>query len=470
LTAEPSYISQSTPLTSVLIDRVRLTDLFQRERMVFAERNPRSWELFESTRRTLLGGVPMCWMALWAGGFPIFFEEAHGNRIRDVDGHTYIDFCLGDTGAMAGHAPEATAAAVERQYRRGATAMLPTEDASWVGGELVRRFGLEAWQFCLTASDANRYVLRIARHLTGRSKVLVFNGCYHGTVDEAVIELDRNGVPRPRHGNIGPMVDPRMTTCVIEFNDVGALEQALGQRDIACVLAEPALTNIGIVLPEPGYHEAMRELTERSETLLVIDETHTMSSGPGGYTAAHGLRPDALTVGKSIAGGIPIGAYGLRRGIADQLLGTGVELDDSGAFGSTLGGNALSMAAARATLQHVLTNETYKHTISLAKRFASSIRQVIASRQLPWHIVQLGARSEYRFSPLPPRNGGESARIADPDLDAYLHCYLLNRGILITPFHNMALMAPTTTAEDVDRHVEVFADAADELLGTGSQP
>jgi len=447
------------------IDRAHLAALTAREQAAFAERNPRSRALFERTGRTLLGGVPMCWMSLWAGGFPLFFEEARGNTITDVDGHAYLDFCLGDTGAMAGHAPEATAAAVERRYRRGTTAMLPTADAAWVGEELVRRFGLDAWQFCLTASDANRYLLRIARHLTGRSQVLVFNGCYHGTVEEAAIELDGpGGAPRPRHGNLGPMVDPRETTRVIEFNDVDALEQALAPGDVACVLAEPALTNIGIVLPEPGYHEALRELTARAGTLLVLDETHTMSSGPGGWTGAHDLRPDALTVGKSIAGGIPIGAYGLRREVADALLGTGVELDDTGAFGSTLGGNALSMAAARATLEHVLTEETYARTIPLAARFAQGVRDAIEARRLPWHVVQIGARAEYRFSATPPRDGGESAAIADPELDAYLHCYLLNRGVLITPFHNMALMAPTTTAADVDRHVDVFAAAADELL------
>src|SRR6185503_2060081 len=305
----------------VEIDRTRLGRLLERERACFAEQHPRSRELYAETSQTLLGGVPMSWMTMWAGGFPLFMAEARGASITDVDGHTFVDFCLGDTGAMAGHAPEATARAVERQIRRGTTGMMPTEDAAWVGRELVRRFGLDAWQFALTATDANRWVLRMARQVTGRPKVLVFNYCYHGTVDETVIALDERGQARSRAGNVGPAVDPAVTTKVVEFNDTEALERALAPGDVACVLAEPALTNIGIVLPEPGFHDALREITRRTGTLLVIDETHTLSSGPGGYTAAHGLDPDMMTMGKAIAGGIPIGAYGMRRGIATRLAG-----------------------------------------------------------------------------------------------------------------------------------------------------
>jgi glutamate-1-semialdehyde 2,1-aminomutase len=341
--------------------------------------------------------------------------------------------------------------------------MLPSEDAAWVGRELVRRFGMDAWQFSLTATDANRWVLRMARQLTGRPKVLVFNYCYHGTVDESVIEL-KDGVPRSRPGNVGPPVDPTLTTKVVEFNDLAALEQALAPGDVAAVLAEPALTNIGIVLPDPGYHDAMREITRRTGTLLIIDETHTMSTGPGGYTAAHGLDPDILTVGKSIAGGVPIGAYGMRRELADRILAADVDLEDVGGVGGTLAGNALSLAAARATLAEVLTDEAYAHMIPLAERFTAGVQEVLDSRRMPWNIVQIGARAEYRFSPTPPRNGGEAAAAHDGELDAYMHVYLMNRGVLITPFHNMALMCPVTSEEDVDRHSVVFAEAVDELI------
>jgi len=446
------------------IDRARLRRLIERERATFAERHPRSRELFAETSKTLLGGVPMSWMTMWAGGFPLFFAEASGARVTDVDGHTFVDFCLGDTGAMAGHAPEPTARAVERQVRRGTTVMLPDEDAAWVGEELVRRFGLDAWQFSLTATDANRWVLRMARALTGRPKVLVFNYCYHGTVDETVISIE-DGAPRARPGNVGPAVDPTVTTKVVEFNDVEALRAALAPGDVAAVLAEPALTNIGIVLPDPGFHDELRAATRDTGTLLIIDETHTFSSGPGGYTAAHGLDPDILTIGKSIAGGVPIGAYGLRRALADRILELDVDLEDVGGVGGTLAGNALSLAAARATLDEVLTDGAFERMIALAERYTAGVEEVLQSRRVPWNIVQLGARAEYRFTPQPPRNGGESAAAHDGELDAYMHVYLMNREVLITPFHNMALMCPATVEADVDRHTEVFAAAVDELIG-----
>ena len=450
--------------THVQIDRARLRRLIDRERATFAERHPRSRERFAETSKTLLGGVPMSWMTMWTGGFPLFFAEASGARVTDVDGHTFVDFCLGDTGAMAGHAPEPTARAVERQVRRGTTVMLPDEDAAWVGEELVRRFGLDAWQFSLTATDANRWVLRMARALTGRPKVLVFNYCYHGTVDETVISIE-DGVPQARPGNVGPAVDPTVTTKVVEFNDVEALRKALAPGDVAAVLAEPALTNIGIVLPDPGFHDALRAATRETGTLLIIDETHTFSSGPGGYTAAHGLDPDILTIGKSIAGGVPIGAYGLRRDLADRILALDVDLEDVGGVGGTLAGNALSLAAARATLGEVLTDEAFERMIGLAERYTAGVQEVLESRRMPWNIVQLGARAEYRFTPEPPRNGGESAAAHDGELDAYMHVYLMNREVLITPFHNMALMCPATVEADVDRHTEVFAAAVDELIG-----
>jgi glutamate-1-semialdehyde 2,1-aminomutase len=403
---------------------------------------------------------------MWAGGFPLFFAEARGASLTDVDGHEYADLCLGDTGAMAGHAPAPTVVAVEEQVRKGTTAMLPSEDAVAVGEELVRRFGLERWQFALTATDANRWVLRMAREITRRPKVLVFSYCYHGTVDETFVVLDEQGRPRSRQGNVGPAVDPTVTTAVVELNDLDALERALAAEDVACVLAEPALTNIGIVLPEPGFHDTLRELTRATSTLLVIDETHTFSAGPGGYTRAHGLEPDVLTIGKAIGGGVPVAAYGMTAEVAERVMAApGADLEDVGGVGGTLAGNALSLAATRATLQEVLTDEAFERMIALAERHESATREIIESRELPWHVVRLGARAEYRFRPEPPRTGGEAAAASDSELDAYVHLWLMNRGVLITPFHNMALMCPATTDEHVDRHAEAFAACADDLLG-----
>jgi glutamate-1-semialdehyde 2,1-aminomutase len=376
-----------------------------------------------------------------------------------------VDFCLGDTGAMSGHSPRRTVGAVARQAARGITSMLPTEDSIWVSQELARRFGVPCWQFALTATDANRFTIRLARALTKRRKILVFNWCYHGSVDETIAVLD-NGRLVPRPGSVGPPLDPALTTRVVEWNDLGALEEALAHEDVACVLAEPALTNIGIVLPEPGYHDGLRKLTRRFGTLLAIDETHTICCGPGGYTKAAGLEPDFVTIGKTIAGGIPAAAYGFSADVAERIESdVDTMLADVGGIGGTLAGNALSLAAIRATLAEVLTEEAFDRMIGLAERFAEGVDEVIRRRALPWHAVRLGCRVEYRFRPDPPRNGGEAAAADDPHLDRFMHLYALNRGILLTPFHNMALISPATTAEDVDLHTEVFDGAAAEVTG-----
>jgi len=447
------------------IDRSRLGALLRTEQERFTAARPRSRELFERASRSLLGGVPMNWMVRWAGSFPIFVREASGAHFTDADGLRYLDLCLGDTGAMTGHAPAASVEAIAAQARRGITFMLPTEDAIAVGEELARRFGLPYWQTTLTATDANRFVIRLARHVTGRPKILVFNWCYHGTVDETFATL-RAGAVGPRDGNLGPPVDPAVTTRVVEFNDVPALEAALAHGDVACVLAEPALTNIGIVHPEPGFHDALRAATRRTGTLLVLDETHTISAGPGGYTRAHGLSPDILTIGKPLAGGVPAAVYGLSAEVAARIrASTTVEGADTGGIGGTLAGNALSLAAMRATLERVLTEEAYARTIPLAKRFAEGVETVIAEHRLPWHVTRLGCRAEYWFRATPPRNGAEAAAAIDPELDRYMHLAALNRGILMTPFHNMALIAPDTTESDIDFHTGVFRESVEALVG-----
>jgi len=442
----------------------RLDELLERELERFEREHPRSRELARKAEESLLQGVPMPWMVRWAGGFPVFAADARGARFRDVDGHEYIDFCLGDTAAMTGHSPEPTVRAIAEQARRGITLMLPSEDALWVSRELARRFGLPRWQFALTATDANRFAIRLARELTGRRKILVFNWCYHGSVDETFATLD-GGRVTAREGNVGPPVPLAETTRVVEWNDVEALERELAQGDVACVLTEPALTNIGIVLPEPGFHDALREATRRTETLLIVDETHTICAGPGGYSAAHGLEPDLLTIGKPIAGGIPAAAYGFSQDVAERLeaLLPRDERADIGGIGGTAAANVLSLAAMRATLDEVLTAEAFAHMIALGERFEAGVAEVIEGHGLPWHVTRLGCRVEYLFRPDRPRNGSEAAAGGDPELDRFIHLHLLNRGILMTPFHNMALMSPATTMADVDAHTAAFDEAAAEV-------
>jgi glutamate-1-semialdehyde 2,1-aminomutase len=334
-----------------------------------------------------------------------------------------------------------------------------------VGEELTRRFDLGRWQFALTATDANRFAIRLARHITGRPKVLVFNGCYHGTVDESFATL-RDGSVVERDGNLGPPVPLAETTRVVEWNDTEALRRELLEGDVACVLAEPALTNIGIVLPEPGYHDALRELTRDADTLLIIDETHTLCAGPGGYTREHGLDPDLLTVGKAIGSGIPSAAYGFCAEVAERVQAS-IARDESdvGGVGGTLAGNVLSLAAVRATLEHVLTDEAFDRMIALGERFEAGVQSVIDEHALPWHVTRLGCRVEYLFGPERPVTGSEAAAGGDHLLDRLIHLYALNRGVLLTPFHNMALMSPATTEDDVDLHTEVFGEVASELIG-----
>ena len=449
-----------------MIDRARLAELTRRELDRFAATHPRSRELSERARHSLVGGVPMPWMMLWAGGFPPFAAHAQGARITDVDGCEYVNLCLGDTGAMTGHSPPRVLAALREQSERGLTTMLPTQDAIIVAEELSGRFGVDRWLFTLSATDANRAALRIARQLTGRPKVAVFSYCYHGSVDEAFAVRRPDGSTGSRAGNVGPPVDPGVTTVALEFNDLPALEAALADRSVACVLAEPAMTNMGIILPDEGYHQALRDITRDTGTLLIIDETHTLSAGPGGCVQAWGLDPDLVTVGKAIGSGVASGALGLSSALSDQMLAqVNADYEDTGGIGGTLAGNALSLAAIRATLTHVLTPAAFERMIPLAGRFTGGVREVIAGAGVGWHVTQLGCRAEYRFQPDPPRNGSEAHAATDPELERYFHLHAMNRGVLITPFHNMALMSPVTQQADVDRHTEVFAEAVGDLLG-----
>ena len=453
------------------LDRHRLTDRLAAEVERYGREHPNSRRLHDEASH-LFGRVPMTWMSKWAGGFPLGFSAAHGATITDLDGHELVDFALGDTGAMAGHSPAPLVRAVNERLgvRGGVTTMLPTEDAQWVAAELHRRFGLDQWSFTLSATDANRWLLRLVRLVTRRPKVLVFSYSYHGTVDESFVVVGPDGRAQSRPGNVAPAVDPSETTRVVEFNDLAALERALAPGDVAAVLTEPAMTNIGIVLPEPGFLEGVRALCDQTGTLLIIDETHTFSAGPGGATRRYGLRPDALTIGKSLGGGVACGAYGLTQDLADRVMravaadSDTADIVDVGGVGGTLAGNPLSLASMRAVLGEVLTDEAFVAMEDLATSFATGVRSTIDRYDLPWSVSQLGARCEYRFANPAPVNGGQSATSADPVLEDYLHLYGVNRGVLLTPFHNMALMCPATTRDDVARHQAVFDEAIADLV------
>lgn len=449
-----------------MFDRQRLADLTSLEQQRFLEKHPKSGAMFADAKKVMPGGVPMSWMAKWPGAYPVFVESAQGARFVDVDGNVYIDFCLGDTGSMTGHSPEPTVKAIREQVGKGLTAMLPTQDAVVVSNELVKRFGLPLWQFTVSATDANRHVIRYSRHITGKKKIIVIDRCYHGSVDETFATLDSQGNTVAREGNIGAPVSLDETTRVVEFNNLAAMEAALAHGDVAAILMEPAMTNVGIVLPEAGYLNGVGELAKQYGAYWIIDETHTISVGPGGMTGALGLKPDFLTVGKAIAAGIPTGTFGMSREVA-AAISTRIALDeiDTGGIGGTLAGNALSLAAMRATLTEVLTPNAFEEMIALGTRWSDGVDAAIREFNLPWTCNRLGARGEYIFRSSAPRTGREAADAGDFELEQYIHLRLLNDGFLLTPFHNMALMSPATTAEDVDAHTAAFRRMCSDLVG-----
>ena len=448
-----------------MIDRKHLAELRKKEDERFLLLHPTSGQLFKAGQEHMPGGVPMSWMAKWPGAYPVFVKAAKGARFTDVDGNTYIDFCLGDTGSMTGHSPDATVAAIREQVGKGITAMLPTADAAIVSAELARRFGLPLWQFTVSATDANRHVIRYSRLITGRSKIVVIDRCYHGSVDETFATLDGAGNTVAREGNIGAPVALDQTTRVVEFNDIVGMEKALAHGDVAAILMEPAMTNVGIVLPQSGYLEAVQDLAKKYGVILIIDETHTISVGPGGMTADRSLKPDFLTIGKAIAGGIPTGTFGITHHIADEIKRlVELEIIDTGGIGGTLAGNALSLASMRATLTQVLTQENFNHMIDLGTRWSDGVDGAIKEFDLPWTCNRLGARGEYMFGKTAPITGADANNAADFELEQYIHLRMLNDGFLITPFHNMALMCPDTTVGDVDAHTKSFRTMCAELV------
>ena len=456
-------MTTGTPLHDTGVSPQRVTALATRERDAYAQRNPNSKVLAGRAAQHLLFGVPLHWMNDWATPFALQVDHAQGAHLTDVDGHLLIDFCLGDTGAMFGHAPPAVMAALSAQARRGCTTMLSGQDAVVVGEMLAARFGLPMWQFALSASDANRFVLRWLRAATGRRVLLVFNGCYHGTVDDVFVDL-HDGQPVQRSSLLGQVHDLTQTTRVIEFNDLAALETALAPGDVACVLAEPVMTNVGMVLPQPAFWARAIELIHAHGSLLVMDETHTISSGPGGYARAHGLRPDALVLGKPLGGGMPCAAYGFSAELAARVEAAKRDAPPGhSGVGTTLSANLLAMAAMRATLTHLMTPEIYAPMQALAAQLADGLRAAIARHRLPWCVSQVGARTEFQFCATPPSNGAQAGAAMDAALEHAIHLYLLNRGVLITPFHNMMLVCPDTTAADVGQLLDAFDAALSEL-------
>ena len=449
-----------------MIDRTRLAELMAIEEQRFLDAHPKSGELFESAKLSMPGGVPMSWMSKWPGAYPVFVAEAKGATFVDVDGNTYIDFCLGDTGSMTGHSPEATVTAIREQVGRGLSAMLPTKDAAIVSADLAARFKLPLWQFTVSATDANRHAIRYSRLITGKSKIIVIDRCYHGSVDETFATLNKKGKTVAREGNIGAPVDLDLTTRVVPFNDLAAMKKALANDDVAAILMEPAMTNVGIVLPTDGYLKGVEKLAKEFGALLIIDETHTISVGPGGMTAELGLAPDFLTIGKAIGGGFPTGAFGMSQAVADSIKKL-VELEviDTGGIGGTLAANALSLSAMKATLSKVLTKENFDRMIKLGNRWADGVEKTIQKYQLPWTVNRLGARAEYMFSQTTPMTGREAADAGDFELEQYIHLRMLNDGFLITPFHNMALISPDTSDADVDAHTLAFERMCGELVG-----
>jgi glutamate-1-semialdehyde 2,1-aminomutase len=433
------------------------------EARAFRAARPKSAASIDNGIEGFFDGVPMHWMTDWPTPFPIVVAEARGARIADIDGNRLDDFCLGDTGSMFGHSPPPVARAIRRQAGRGLTYMLPSEDALVLGHLLAARFGLPFWQIATTATDANRFALRVARAVTGRDKVLVFNGCYHGSVDETMVRL-KDGRPVNRPGLAGEFRDLTQRTKIVEFNDIGALQAALEDRDVACVITEPVLTNSCMVLPQPGFHEALRKLTRETGTLLLIDETHTISTGPGGYTKAFGLEPDLFVLGKPVAGGVPASVWGMSEAVASRYAAYNQTKEPGySGMGTTLSANPLQFAAMRATLEEVMTEQNYAHMERLARKLEAGQAAVIDRFGLPWHVARVGARVEFICAPGPLANGAQAETAHAPKLEAAIHLALVNRGVLIAPFHNMMLISPATAAAQVNRLISAFADAAAEL-------
>ena len=429
-----------------------LADIIAHETERFIETHPKSAAHAGALKEHWLFGAPFHWMNDWAAPTSLIAEDGEGAVLTDIDDNTYDDFCLGDTPGMFGHGRPEIARAIAEQARRGATFMLPTEEAANVGALLAERFGLPLWQTTLSASDANRAVIRWARAVTGKPVIVVFDGCYHGMVEDCFVEL-RHGRTRPDAGLIGQVFDMTRTTRAVPFNDIRALEAALAQGDVAAILAEPAMTNCGMILPEYKFWKRVQAHANTAGALLILDETHTLSTGPGGATKAWGLAPDALVIGKAIAGGVPAAVWGVSTELGEKIAAVPLGGGRSG-IGTTLAGNAIGIAAIGATLREIATPEAYATMLDGAEALVTQLNAVIANHKLPWCVVHVGARAEIIFAPEPPQNAAAMRpALAQTELNHALHLYLINRGILIAPFHMMMLVSPLTSRDQIDRLV-----------------
>ncbi len=442
----------------------RLNALQAREAARYAKGRPKSAAALATGAAAYLDGVPMHWMKDWPMPFPMLVDKAQGARLIDIDGFKIDDFCLGDTGSMFGHSPKPVVKAIEHQAQRGLTYMLPTRDAMEVGRLLCSHFGPYQWQIATTATDANRFAIRVARAVTRRPKILVFNGCYHGTVDETMVTL-KAGRTVTRPGLLGQFADLSLSAVCCEFNDLGAVAAALAGGDVAAILTEPVMTNSCMVLPEPGFHDALRDLATQAGTLLIIDETHTISSGLGGYTRINGLEPDMFVVGKCVAGGMPTAVWGMTDAVAARYISVNARrASGHSGMGTTLSANPMQFACLKATLAEVMTEKAYAHMEKLAKRLSGALAATIKARGAPWHVVRVGARVEVICAPGPLRNGTEAALAHSPKVEAALHLAILNRGCLIAPFHNMMLVSPATKTRQVDRLIAAFDEVLSDLF------
>ncbi|WP_411341795.1 transaminase [Sphingopyxis sp. J-6] len=445
-----------------MISDAAIARIAAREAERFRAANPRAF----ANRASATGwfqSVPFHWMNDWPSPAPIVAASAKGATLTSIDGQTFDDFCLGDTASLFGHSPPALAAALAKQADEGLSYMLPTERGAALSEKLAAMFGLPQWQVTTTASEANRAVIRWCRGISRRPKILTFNGAYHGAVDDAFVDLkdDRAAM---RASLVGQVHDLRGTTSVIEFNDEEALAAALRGGDIACILAEPVMTNVGMVLDAPGFLSALRALCDETGTLLVFDETHTISSGYGGHGVVHGTKPDLMVVGKSIGGGVPCAVYGFSAAVADRMaaLNRSRSAGHSG-IGTTLSANALAITAMHTMLGEVITPAAYATMLRGAARLVAGLEREITAAGLDWHVTSVGARVEFLTCPVPPRNGSEAKAAMHPELESAIHLFLANRGILLAPFHNMMLVSPVTGDDQIDRLVGAFADCTKAL-------
>jgi glutamate-1-semialdehyde 2,1-aminomutase len=454
-------VALDVDLSRTRLSRERLRAIRERELARFAELRPRGMQLLEQAKANMPNGVPMAWMATLYDHPPIVVERGSGARFEDVDGNTYLDFNLADTSMFTGHGAEPLARAARDRVAAGSQFLLPTEDADEVAAELGTRFGLPSWQFTLSATQANTEAIRVARAVTGRSRVLMFDGKYHGHADELIGELHGEQVVPEGLG-----VPPEATRHVrmVQYNDLEAVERELERGVVACVLAEAAVTNTGVIQPAEGFHAGLRRLTTEAGALLVIDETHTLVAGPGGLTVRWGLQPDMLVVGKSISGGIPLGAYGMTAAIAEVLehrpsASAGEEV----ATGGTLFGNALSLAAARAALKEVLIEDAYEHAAALGQRLADGIEASAAANGLEWRAHRLFNRSGYTHAPELPSNALEARSTFDLELYNAQRLYMANRGVWEAIYSAGPACGIQTTAADVDRYLTVLEDFLSEV-------